>query len=201
MIAFKPPYRHHPWRRTIVIAAFAVLVLLDLSPGGAGSPSPARAASNRFDEYTVKAAYLYNFAKFVEWPEGSFSSVDSPLTICVMGSDPFKANLDTIAKNTVRGRKIAIKRLSGVEGVSQCQTVFVSREERGLVPSLIDAVRDRHILTIGEAGDFCRLGGIINLYTENDRVRFEINIDAAERAGLTISSELLKLAAIRREGK
>jgi hypothetical protein len=196
-----PSYRHTAWARTINIIVLATLMLLEVSPGGQGSPSPAHAASDRFDEYSVKAAYLYNFAKFVVWPDSSFSSVESPLTICVVGFDPFKENLDYLENKSVRGRQIAIKRLDKVDGISDCHTVFVSREEREAIRSVIDAVKNKPILTVGETSDFCPSGGIVNLYNENNRVRFEIDVTAAEQAGLTISSELLKLAVIRRGGK
>jgi hypothetical protein len=153
------------------------------------------------DEYAVKAAFLYNFAKFIEWPAGSFSSEQSPLVICIAGQDPFNSRLDAFSSKTVSGRKITVRRLSQMEDHDACHILFISRSEKGQIQTIINSIKNRNILTVSDMTSFSRAGGIISLYMEEDRMRFEINLSAAERTGLRISSNLLALARIFRESK
>jgi hypothetical protein len=184
-------------REGIAFAAFCAVLLVSLAPAVLGRY--AQAAPEIFNEYSVKAAFLYNFAKFIEWPGGSFEDARSPLSICIIGQDPFKENLDFLRNNTVKGRRLLVKRLSADEDLKQCKIVFIGKSEQERVPLLLSSVKNANALTIGEVGNFCKSGGVINLFTEKNLVRFEINVDAAERAGLVISSDLLKLARIVRE--
>jgi hypothetical protein len=155
---------------------------------GPGAPS----------EYQVKAAFLYNFAKFVEWPARAFPSPSAPFTFCIVGADPFGQDLEqTINNETVGGREIAIRRLKRVER-EPCHIVFISASERETVPQILAILKSSSALTVSEFDSFIRIGGMVNLYMEDDRIRFEISIMPAENAGLRISSKLLKLAKLAR---
>jgi hypothetical protein len=156
-------------------------------------------AENHFQEYQVKAAYLYNFAKFVEWPEGSFRDSSSPIKICVLGSDPFGKSLDDLGSKSVGNRKLEIERLQQADRTKACHILFISAVEKESPSAILRAVQKKSILTVGETKGFTKAGGIINLVKTGDKVSFEINRDAAERSGLKISSQLLKLAIIVKE--
>jgi len=144
-------------------------------------------------EYQVKAAYLYNFAKFVTWPGNESSSV---FTICVIGKDPFGPILDdTVRGKSVRGQPIAIRRLSRAGEPRGCQLVFADYGQefcRNLpIPSDWDG-----ILLVGEGDSFARCGGMIGLTLKGGRVQFDINVGAVARAHLEVSSKLLQVASI-----
>jgi YfiR/HmsC-like len=165
-----------------------VLTLLPLFSGAyAQSPAPT--------EYQVKAAFLYNFAKFVEWPASSFSSETSPLQICVFGHDPFSQALHDITQNkSVGGRKLEVKSAPDIQQAKSCQVLFISASEETQVKQILEGLRATSVLTVGDTNGFIEQGGMINFVLENDRVRFEINRKAAEQAGLKISSKLLSVA-------
>jgi hypothetical protein len=156
-------------------------------------------AESTFNEYQVKAAYLYNFAKFIEWPEGSFKDSSSPIKICILGSDPFGRFLDDLRHKSVGTRKLEIQRVQQIDQVKGCHILFVSAAEKENLSVILRAVQTKSILTVGETKGFTRAGGIIHLVTSGDKVGFEINRDAADRSGLKLSSQLLKLATIVRE--
>jgi len=153
------------------------------------------------DEYRVKAAYVYNFAKFVEWPSDTSTAVGEPLTIAVLGQDPFGSILDqTVADKTVRGRRLLIRRAATIQEALQCQIVFIPPSEEYRLGDVIRAAEGKSVLTIGESSQFARRGGIIGLRIEENKIRFDVNVQAAERARLVLSSQLLKLAHIVTEG-
>jgi YfiR/HmsC-like len=157
----------------------------------------ANASAQEASEYQVKAAFLYNFAKFVEWPAGG--GADAPLVIGVLGKDPFGGEIDrAVEGKTVNGRRLTIKRFSSLEAYEYCHILFVSSSERNKLPQIIAAVRNSSVLTVSETDRFAHIGGIINFVTIENRIRFEINQAAAERAGLKISSKLLSLGRVVR---
>lgn len=145
-------------------------------------------------EYLIKAAILYNFAKFASWPETVFSHPGAPLRICVLGEDPFGAALDSLHGKQVRNRPLAISRVATVEEAPQCHILFVSASEEAQLPTILDYVGRLPILTVADMGRFANSGGIIALREVDNRSRIEINIGAAEQAGLKLSSKLLRLA-------
>ena len=147
-------------------------------------------------EYLIKVAFLYKFAKFVDWPEKAFPDDRAPLTICILGKEPFGAALETIKDKKVRGRKLVIQRLARLEDMKQCHVLFISASEEKRLPELLSAIKGTAILTVSDMKGFARRGGIINLVTVEKKIRFEINLDAAHLAGLKISSKFLKLAKI-----
>ena len=152
------------------------------------------------DEYPVKAAFLFNFAKFVEWPADAFKGPEDPVMICVLGQDPFGSALEDVVRNkTVANRAFVVRDVSNAQQASKCHIVFVSASERKRFRSLLEELKGRSILTVGEAEDFIENGGIINFKLKDARVRIEIDAGAAERAKLRISSKLLSLAEITRK--
>lgn len=161
----------------------------------------ASAQRHAFDEYRVKAAFLYNFAKFVEWPATAFESSAAPVSICILGNDPFGDAIEVIRTKTVGGRKLDVRRLSGLNGLPHCHILFISASEGDRLAEILKLIRKRDILTVADMKGFARAGGIINLVRKNETIQFEINLDAVERTDLKISSQLLKLAEIIRDGE
>jgi hypothetical protein len=144
-------------------------------------------------EHEVKAAFIYNFAKFVDWPEAKM--VDDKIFLCVVGADYFGGELEaTVHAKTVRGRRLVVERLQAGDDLQHCHILFVGRTEV-LHPALVmEDLRAAHVLTVGDSEEFALRGGMINFRMEERKVRFEINPAAADDADLRISSQLLKLA-------
>lgn len=160
---------------------------------------PIHAEGSVAEEYQVKAAFLFNFAKFVEWPADTFKAADDPITICVWGQDPFGGALENVVRDkTVAGRPFVVRQISSTPQATKCQIVFVTTSERKRYRSILDELKGRSILTVGESEDFTANGGIINFKLKDSRVRIEIDTGAAERGRLRISSKLLSLAEIAR---
>jgi hypothetical protein len=159
-----------------------------------------RARAQSLSEYQVKAAFLYNFAKFVEWPPNLFNDPRDPFVLCVAGDDPFGNLLDGIVLGkTANGHPLAVRRLRREQEARSCQILFVSSSERNRLRPVLKSLRGASVLTVGETDGFAQEGGMINLTLEDNRVHFEINVAAAERAGLKISSKLLSLARVVRQ--
>jgi hypothetical protein len=157
---------------------------------GGSQVNHAEAAS----EYQVKAAFLYNFTKFVEWPADFFPSADAPIVIGVLG-DPQFADVvaQTIRGQTINGRKLVSKRLEG-DDTSGCQVIFMGAVEKKRIAKALDKLKDSSVLTVGETEGFAQSGGVIGFLVENNKVGFEINAGSARQKRLKISSQLLKLA-------
>jgi hypothetical protein len=148
-------------------------------------------------EYQVKAAFLYSFAKFVQWPPEAFAAPGDPFVVGVLGEDPFGRILDeTLAGKTVLDRPIQVRRFGSPEEAGQAHIVFVGGSEEPERLRMLKALRGRAVLSAGEADGFARSGGIVGFTTREKRVRFEINLARADEARLKISSQLLKLATI-----
>jgi hypothetical protein len=155
----------------------------------------ARAEPSR--EYAVKAAFIYNFAQFTQWPADAFASADSPFVIGVVGDDPFSGALDrAVAGKTVAGHPMVVKRVDNAADLGECGLIFLPASQEARVSDVLKALADKPILTVGETDNFPWAGGVIRFVTEDNKVRFEINPEAAERARLRISSKLMKLARI-----
>jgi hypothetical protein len=151
-------------------------------------------------EYQVKAAFLYNFVKFVEWPSEAFASETAPIVIGVLGDSPFGTDLEKMIKGkTINGRELAVRPVSMPE-LKLCQIVFICRSEKKRINEVFRALQGSSTLTVGELDRFTESGGMINFVMEGNKVRFEIKGDAAKQAGLKISSKLLSLA-LKKEGK
>jgi hypothetical protein len=155
------------------------------------------AGAQTIDEYQVKAAFLYNFAKFVEWPALTFKADKDPLRICVLGQNPFgNALVEGVGGKTVVGRSLAVSDISDVSQGADCQILFIGSSERKRLRAIFADLRMTGILTVGETEGFATQGGIVNFKLEDGRVRLEINIEAASQAKLRISSKVLNLAQI-----
>jgi YfiR/HmsC-like len=147
-------------------------------------------------EYHVKAAFLYNFTKFVKWPEKAFPNAASPIKICILGDSPFGSSLDAIENKTAGGRKLVIFEAKSVNDIDDCHVLFISNGSEEEFLSSIERVQEKNILTVGDKQSLARKGSVINFIVVNNKVRFEINAKSAERANLKISSQLLKIARI-----
>jgi YfiR/HmsC-like len=151
------------------------------------------AAQERPTESQVKAAYLFNFGKFVTWQA---SQVPGPLEICVLGKDPFGTVLEaTVAGESIDGRKITVKRLSKVQAGPECRILYVSTSEQSRLRTILAAAQHFGMLTVSDIPHFAAQGGIIEFVTQEDRIRFEVNLGAAEQSHLVLSSQLLKVAS------
>ena len=163
-------------------------------------------------EYQVKAAFLYNFIQFVEWPPQKLSDSSKSINIAILGKDPFGKAFEPIKDKKIKGKDVVIKRyksfeemknLQGkdsseppekIEALAECHLLFICSSEREKLKEIINVVKDYSILTVGEMDGFLEAGGIINWFVEDNKVRFEINLYAAEKSNLEIRSKLLRLA-------
>jgi hypothetical protein len=156
--------------------------------------------AQQLEEYSVKAAFLYNFAKFVDWPAEAFRSPGEPFSICVLGEDPFGRALDDVtAGKTIDGRSVTVRRITDARQTGGCQILFVSASADKHVLSVFTGAKQRGLLTVGDAGSSTSEGVIITFTMESGKVRFEINAAAADRTGLRISAKLMSLAQIRKK--
>jgi hypothetical protein len=159
---------------------------------------PALSASTGVSkEYQVKAVFLFNFAQFVKWPPAVFNSPDEPFCIGVLGEDPFDGFLDdTVQGEKVDGHPLVIQRFASAGDVKGCRILFISRSESGQMQSILAGLRDKSVLTVGDAEGFVKNGGIVRFAMESNKIHFKINLEAAKRANLVISSQVLRLAEI-----
>lgn len=170
-------------KRRRVLTAMLVLAFT-----GWGAPDSAAA---KMDEYQAKAAFLYSFLKFVQWP-----SADEPLTVAVLGEDPFDWRLDEVMKGrSANGREIVVKRIRASDDLTRYQVVFVSASEAPRVADIVARARRAPVLTVGETSTFVEDGGMVRLFVDGDRIRFQIGVDAVQQARLKVSAQLLSLAS------
>jgi YfiR/HmsC-like len=153
-------------------------------------------------EYEVKAAYLYNFGRFVEWP-AKVNAASEYFSICVLGGDPFGATFDaTIAGESINGKKVVVARITKPQDAASCRILFISSSEESRLKEILATLDKTSVLTVSDISQFTRRGGMIQFLTEANRVRFEVNLTIAEHAGLTLSSQLLKVAiAVRKNDR
>ena len=154
-------------------------------------------------EYQVKAAYLYNFGRFVKWPAGLAAGKGDSFPVCVLGRDPFGPILDsTLAGEALDGKPVVIRRIVRPQDAADCRILFVSSTEENHLKEILAAIDQVGVLTVSDIPGFSRRGGMIQFVVEGDRIRFEINLATAESAKLVLSSELLKVAAaVRRNAR
>jgi hypothetical protein len=165
----------------------------------APAPVPAQtsAAPVAVPEYQIKAVFLFNFAQFVEWPATAFPDSGGPLVIGVLGEDPFGPYLDeTVRGETVHGRPIEVRRFQRLSEITDCHILFVSQGELDRLDEVLVALKDRSVLTVSDAENFAARGGMVRFLTDRNRIRLQINLEAARAAGLTLSSKLLRPARI-----
>lgn len=158
---------------------------------GAVPPSPPSV------EYQVKAAFLFNFAQFVEWPARAFAEPPDPLVIGILGDDPFGSYLDDLVQGEMIGRRpVTIRRYHRIEEIAACHILFISQSEAATLEKILGGLKTRSVLTVGDAEDFSRHGGMVRFVTENGKIRLRIDVEAAKAAELTISSKMLRAATI-----
>jgi hypothetical protein len=177
-------------RRSPIVVAFAVFFAAEVC----GWPAGVRASTPL--EYEVKAAFLFRFAQFVEWPAGTFKEASEPFTYCTIGDDPFQGALErTLNGKTIGLRPLRVAHLSGRGKIGECQVLFVGgSEDKKRIEETLASAGNLPILTVGEADQFAEDGGTIGFCTEDNKIRFDVNLDAAGKAGLKISAKLLALA-------
>jgi hypothetical protein len=181
--------RARAWSRRRT-GALAIFLLLAATPR-------LRAEEATPVEYQVKAAFLLNFAKFIEWPADVFQDEKAQITICILRYDPFGHSLDEILRGkTVNNRQVVARRIVEAEELSACQIVFVSEREEKHLPEVLNRLKGSSVLVAGETGTFAERGGGIQFFLEDHRLRFAVNVDAIRKARLTVSSKLLALAKI-----
>jgi len=179
----------------MTLRQMAVLSLQFIAAITAGLSSNARGQESLPSEYQMKAAYLYNFAKFVDWPTNALPSVDSPIVIGVLGNDPFGGLLDnTVQNKKIDGHPLEVRRMRTPAEAKTCQVLFISSSEQKRWLEISATLDGAGVLTVTENWDrFTEEGGMINLFMKGKRVYFDINNDRARTAGLKISSKLLQL--------
>ena len=175
-------------RRRIAVLLLAMLVIM-------GSVSEVPAQGGAASEYQVKAAFLFHFAEFVEWPQQTFRSEAEPLVYCIIGDDPFRGVLDAALNGkTIGAHPVQVRHVKRAQEISGCQVVFLGENEKKQLPALLATFKENPVLIVGESEHFAQSGGTIGFCLEENKIRFEINLETAERARLKISSRLLALA-------
>ncbi|HLB82065.1 MAG TPA: YfiR family protein [Gemmatimonadales bacterium] len=156
-----------------------------------------QAQAARAAESQVKAVFLFNFAQFVGWPPAAFPDSGAPLVIGILGDDPVEGFLDqTVRGEQVRGRAFQVQRYHSVDEIKTCHVLFISRPSAARLDDVLASVRSKPILTVSDDDRFAERGGMVRFVTDHNRIRLQINLDAAQAASLTISSKLLRVAEI-----
>jgi hypothetical protein len=146
-------------------------------------------------EHELKVAFLFHFAQFVDWPPEAFKDANSPLTYCTIGGDPFHGALDaSLSGKTIGARSFRALHFKQPLEIQGCQVLFIAAEEKKVLPAILAGVKGNSVLTVGESEHFAGGGGMIGFLLEENKIRFEINLEAAKKAKLKISSKLLVLA-------
>lgn len=156
---------------------------------------PTRGQERKLDEYEVKAVFIYNLAKFIEWPDKAFDH-SSTLTLYILGDDPFGTYLDAIRGKLIKGKSVVVKKIDSPDALKNVGILFISSSEKEQLQDILKRISHRPILTVGDTPSFAKRGVMVNFYIENNKIRFEINMEAAKLAGLKISSNLLKMSTI-----
>jgi hypothetical protein len=179
------------------LAGFCLALFVLMCVGGTNLP--AQTASK---EYQVKAAFLYNFAQFIEWPSTALTNADTPFCIGVLGDDPFGTALEeTVQGETINGHKIIVEKAHRVKDLKNCQMIFICKSEKGQLREIMSELDSSAVLTVSEIDGFAASGGVINFYLDGSKVRFEINPATAQHDGLKVSSQLLSLGKIIQGGR
>jgi hypothetical protein len=173
----------------LLAASMALLGCLAGGPWAEGADGPVA------KEYELKAAFIYNFTKFVEWPSNTFSSATAPLVLGVVGKGPCAVELEKIVKDRrINGRDLIVKTVDSPAASGGVHILFVPVTEDSRLEEWRGALETPGTLSIGESEPFARQGGVITFFIETDKVRFDINLEAAEKVGVKVSAQLLKLA-------
>lgn len=172
---------------------FWSLLLLSLAVQSAAADSPV-------PEFQLKAVYLVKFLDFVDWPPSAFAQTNSPIVIGVLGTDHFGKSLEEASDgDVVKAHHVVVRRLNSIKEAADVQVLFIDSSESSRLRSIMPELEGKDILTVSDIDTFCQRGGIVGFVTENKKVRFRINVNAAKRADLQISSKLLELAEVVHE--
>jgi hypothetical protein len=187
-----------PWRRYLVRSLRGQsMVCIVFCVAQVLYPLAAAGQDDAVDEYKLKAAMLYNLTQFVEWPNSAYPNRHAPISLCILGQDPFANSLaSTIPDEKVKSGAILIRHLQSETEFPGCQILYISSSERKITAHIFSTLSGSYVLTVGEMAQFAAHGGMIQFSLEDQHVRFDINLNAASRAGLRISSKLLALAQI-----
>ena len=175
-----------------------LLIIIGACVVVSGSPK-AHAQSWWLREYQIKAAFLYNFLKFIEWPSGALPETGDTMTLCLLAEEPVVEPFESIKGKLVKGRRLAIRRIERIKDLEACHALFIGSSEEKRLAQIMPTLQGSRVLTVGEVEGFIQSGGIINFVVERNKVHFEINVNRAERAGLKLSSHLLGLAKVVRQ--
>jgi hypothetical protein len=152
-------------------------------------------------EYQVKAVFLFNFCQFVEFPSDAFAQPESPLVIGIYGKDPFRNYLDeTVAGEKINGHPLTVERYKTIDEIKGCHILFINTEKKDELKFILEHLQNQPVLTVGDVPNFAKRGGIVRFFTEENKTRIRVNLEAAKRANLTISAKLLRLAEIVNPG-
>jgi hypothetical protein len=179
--------------KRLALAAFAPIigVFLLTAKLPAQQPKP--------DQNQVEAAYIYNFGKFVKWPATSGANQDSSFTICVLGEDPFSPILQSVlAGKSLNGIPVTVKRVTKPQDAIDCRILSINTMDETRLREILSDLGQTAVLTVSDMPNFTKRGGMIQFVTDGDRVRFEVNLTSADKAGLVLTSELLKVATVVR---
>jgi hypothetical protein len=164
------------------------------------APPLVRAQSEENAQYRIKLAFLYQFTQFVQWPSDAFPQANTPFVVCIVGEDPFDPDQEQdLRSRSIDKHPMVIKGVKQGANLRACHMVFATAPESRQVASIVDSLKGSSVLTIGETKGFAERGGIINFTIEENKLHFEINLDAAKRTPLRISSKVLALARIVRD--
>ena len=151
-------------------------------------------------EYNIKAVFLYNFARFVEWPASTLGNAETPFVIGILGDDPFRSVIDqTVAGEKIKGHPIVIQRYKTVHEIKHCHILYISAREATKLNEILFALKNKNVLTVSDMASFTATGGMIRFMTKDNKIRLQINPEAAKAADLNISSKLLNVAEIDRK--
>jgi uncharacterized protein DUF4154 len=176
-------------RRRFVVAR--ILLALSLLAAIAGGQTTA------LSESQIKAGFLFNFTKFVDWPPGAFADVGSPIVLGIIGENTLGDLLTQAAVGkTINGRIVVVRRFKEDEELQKCSILFISASEQKQTAHILEKLKSASVLTVGEADGFAQMGGMINFYIDGNKVRLEINLEAASRARLKISAKVIAVARL-----
>jgi hypothetical protein len=187
----RAPQRPETWHRDALTPLFVVVIAVGTLFSASGLP----AQKSKPQEYEVKATYLYNFARFVEWPATAAAAKSDSFAICVLGQDPFGPAVDAIvAGEIIDAKPVLVKRFLKAQDAVICRVLYISSSEENRLKEVLAALDKSGVLTVSDIPEFSQRGGMIQFVQESNKIRFEVNLASAVAAGLTLSSELLKVA-------
>ena len=166
----------------------------------AAAVRPALADDDATREYQIKAALIFKFAQYTEWPAKAFANDSDPIIVATVGPDPFGGSLEAvIAGKSIGNHPVVVQHFPDADHLGRCHVLFVARSELDQMPAILQHLSQSPVLTAADSNGFCESGGILQFFLEDQKIHFEINTDALDRSGIKISSRLLKLAKVYKQ--